>query len=131
MSVRISRALHDRLIDLAAAAPHQEVCGLLFGLPGYVVDILETCNVSNAIDNSFEIDPQNLIMAYKAERAGGPKVIGHFHSHPNGRLEPSSRDIAATAGDGALWLIIADGCVGAWLSTAPSALQPTSLVVTD
>lgn len=131
MTVRISRALHDQLLQIAAREPDREVCGLLFGLPDWIEGLTETGNISSNLEDSFEIEPAALIAAHRAARSGGPRVIGHFHSHPNGVLEPSSRDRDAAAGDGTLWLIIAGGKVAAWRSVRSGTLEPTALDVTS
>jgi proteasome lid subunit RPN8/RPN11 len=113
MRARISRALLRCIIDEAADSPH-EVCGLLFGSPQRI-DAAQRCrNVADHSTDSFEIDPVALLAAHKAARAGGPAIIGCYHSHPGGRAEPSSRDAAAAAADGALWLIVADGEARLW-----------------
>ncbi len=129
MTVRISSTLYTRLVDIAALAPDREVCGLLFGTPDQINDVQEMINTSKSLGDSFEIDPGQLIAAYRNARAGGPVPIGHFHSHPNGVLTPSDRDQAAAAGDGAIWLIIAEQKLAAWRSDAPGALQPVALDV--
>ncbi len=48
----------------------------------------------------FEIDPQVLIDAHRAARSGGPRVVGYYHSHPNGLARPSAADSALAANDG-------------------------------
>ncbi len=57
----------------------------------------------------FEIDPRDLIDAHKAQRSGGPAVIGYYHSHPSGDPVPSATDRAQAAHDGKLWAIVARG----------------------
>jgi desampylase len=111
MVITISRALHAELLALAAAEPDREVCGLLFGTDAAIEAIQPCVNVSVSPVDSFEIDPAALIAAHKAERAGRRKLVGCYHSHPNGRVEPSERDRAG-AKAGAIWIIIADGRIG-------------------
>jgi desampylase len=125
MSWRISRALHDALLAEAAAMPHAEVCGLLFGRKGEVTAILSCHNVAEDPTDSFEIDPAALFAAHKAERAGGPRLIGCYHSHPNGTERPSARD-AETAADG-LWVIVADGALHGWTSNGRGGFQRLAL----
>jgi desampylase len=112
MGLRISRAVIDDLIARAAKTPNVEVCGLLFA-DGSVE---HSVNVAPDPARAFEIDPAALIAAHKAERAGGRKLIGCYHSHPNGVGKPSDRD-AAMATEGQIWLIITDAKVAAWQST--------------
>ena len=115
MGLRISRALQAQLLAEAAATPEREVCGLLFGITADTVTMIRACEniAANPADN-FEIDPVALIAAHKAERAGGPRLIGCYHSHPNGVDEPSARDREAAWGNDTLWLIIAANRLAAW-----------------
>jgi proteasome lid subunit RPN8/RPN11 len=61
----------------------------------------------------FEIDPVKPCCApHRNVRAQGRHVIGHYHSHPNGRAEPSRpRDAARAVENGQIWLIIANDSV--------------------
>ncbi len=113
MAIAISRALHDRLLALAAAEPDREVCGLLFGNADEILAIRPCANISANPHDSFEIDPSALIAAHKEERAGGAVIIGCYHSHPNGLTTLSDRDRASHV-SGQLWLIIAAGSISAW-----------------
>lgn len=62
----------------------------------------------------FEIDPRALFAALRAERGGGPKVAGYWHSHPSGDATPSATDAAMAAPDGKLWLIVAGEALRGW-----------------
>lgn len=94
------------------AAP-LEACGLLFG-DGVVEQASVAANVSDDPARRFEIDPAALIAALKAERAGGDKVIGYWHSHPSGDATPSATDAAMAVADGKLWVIVAGDAVTVW-----------------
>lgn len=106
-----SRAL--TLMRAAAAAAHpREACGILLGSGGRIISACETANVHPAPRTHFEIDPQALIDAHRAARAGGPEVVGYFHSHPAGDPVPSVTDQACVAGDGRVWAIIGPDSAG-------------------
>ncbi|MBX9729819.1 MAG: M67 family metallopeptidase [Sphingomonas sp.] len=118
--VGISRSMLERLLAEAAQSPSQEICGLLFG-DDAAISAATTCrNVAADPSMAFEIDPAALFAAHKAMRAGGPKVIGHYHSHPTGLAAPSAVDAAAAMG-GELWLIIAGGDATLWRATNDGA----------
>ena len=114
MRAWISSALLHRIIAETAASPREEVCGLLLGSPQRIGAVQLCRNVAENRADSFEIDPAALLAAHKAARAGGPLVAGCYHSHPNGRAEPSPRDAAAAAPDGTLWLIVGGGEALLW-----------------
>lgn len=115
MAVGIARTQLDALLAAAAAAPDREICGLLFGADDRIDDAPPADNVAARPQDMFEIDPRALFAALRAERAGGPRLIGHYHSHPNGSAEPSARDLAA-AEPGKYWLIIGGGTARLWLA---------------
>lgn len=122
MEIAITSGLIDRIREEAGRSPQSEICGLLLGDHARITDAIPTANVAPDPARHFEVDPQALFAAIRSERAGGPMVIGHYHSHPNGSCAPSARD-AAEAEPGKLWLIIAAGACGAWRSTATGFLR--------
>jgi proteasome lid subunit RPN8/RPN11 len=99
----------------AAAAHPREACGILLGEGGRITEARETVNVHAAPTTHFEIDPQALIDAHRAARAGGPQVLGYFHSHPTGIAAPSATDRACAAHDKRIWAIIAGADVRFWM----------------
>ncbi|QEH78514.1 M67 family metallopeptidase [Sphingomonas sp. C8-2] len=124
MELRISRVALDEILSAAAASPGAEICGLLFGRTsarGAVVTGLRPCaNVAANPRDSFEVDPAALIAAHRAARAGGPALVGHYHSHPGGSPDPSARD-AAAAEPGGYWIIAGGGTLRAWYADGRQA----------
>jgi proteasome lid subunit RPN8/RPN11 len=116
MTVDISSALLDHLLAEAKASNPHECCGILLGEGARIGTILPAANVHSDPAIHFEIDPQTLIDAHRAARRGGPQVVGYYHSHPDGRAEPSATDVAMAAGDGMVWAIVAAGRVAFWRS---------------
>jgi desampylase len=128
MKLQISRTRRQQLLDWAEVAEPQECCGLLLGNNGVVDHILLTANVARNPDQEFEIDPIALIAAEKTERQGGPAILGYFHSHPNGAVEPSPKDAYMADADGRIWLIIAKGRITAWQTESDGAGGAVSFV---
>src|SRR3954471_20444417 len=114
MFIGIGRDVLNRILDAAEAVRDREICGVLFGSADRIDRAEPATNVAEHPADTFEIDPRALFAALRAERAGGDKVIGHYHSHPNGSAEPSPRDLAA-AEPGKLWLILGGGVARAWI----------------
>jgi proteasome lid subunit RPN8/RPN11 len=129
MAVRIEHLSLKNLLATADAAADREICGLLFGTPERIDRADPAENVADHPQDSFEIDPRALFAALRAERAGGERVVGHYHSHPNGSAEPSPRDLAA-AEPGRLWLILGGGVARLWIMEN-GAFRELQLVVTD
>ncbi|WP_421852938.1 Mov34/MPN/PAD-1 family protein [Novosphingobium sp.] len=121
----ITRAAHAAILAAAATAAPNEACGLLLGTAAHIETAKAAANVHPEPLRHFEIDPAELIAAHKAVRDGGPKVIGYFHSHPNGLPRPSATDAASASGDGRIWAIAAAGAVTLWCD-APSGFEPLS-----
>lgn len=107
----------------AAAAHPLEACGLLLGQGDRVTIAEPAANVADRPEVAFEIDPGVLIAAHRAARAGGPLVLGCYHSHPRGDAMPSIVDAAAAAADGQLWIIVAGDAVRGWRAVADGALH--------
>ncbi|WP_442864393.1 M67 family metallopeptidase [Aurantiacibacter sp. MUD11] len=105
----------DLLRTEAAQAAPRECCGMLLGEAGRITAIAPARNVHPQPETHFEIDPQALIDAHRTARAGGPAVLGYYHSHPLGPAQPSATDRAEAAHDGAIWAIVTgEGDVTFW-----------------
>lgn len=114
MELEVSSAVLAGLRAAAAAAHPRECCGILFGKGNRIDAIRPAANVHPQPERHFEIDPQALVDAFRAERAGGPQVVGYYHSHPSGPPEPSATDRALAAHDGRVWAIVALDEIGFW-----------------
>ena len=130
MGLIISTAQLDAICAQARAADARECCGLLLGDPaggrpgGTVTAIMPAANVAADPAHRFEIDPAVLLAAHRAARAGGPAIIGHYHSHPQGDAVPSATDAAMAERRGEIWLIVGgDGSIRAWLAGGSGALH--------
>ncbi len=130
MTVLISRAVSEAIRREAAESPDREVCGLLFGTTQQIEACLPTANVSPHPARAFEIDPVALFSAQRAERGGGPTLVGYYHSHPQGPALPSETDSAMAVRDSRLWLIIAGDVMTAWRA-APEGFLHLALQVID
>ena len=119
MLLRISSKSIAAIRAHAAETPGVEVCGLLFGTVEAVEAVQRCANVADRPTTRFEIDPAALIAAHKAERAGGAKLIGHYHSHPNGVCAPSEADRVEALDAGRFWVIVAGVELGVWYVEAP------------
>jgi proteasome lid subunit RPN8/RPN11 len=112
MRVKISRCVAEAIQREAAAAAPCEACGLLFGDGDAIAGFQVAENVAEEPEIRFEIDPAALFAALRAERSGGKRIAGYWHSHPSGNAVPSATDAAMAAPDGKLWLIVAGEAMG-------------------
>jgi len=100
-----------------------EACGLLLGQTGAIRAAVATRNVALHPERSFEIDPAALLREHRQARGRSEAVIGNYHSHPDGSLEPSRTDAARAIEDGQLWLLVGHGRVAAWQAVRGGALH--------
>ena len=129
MGYKISSTLLERLLTDTNNSRHAEICGLLYGSQGRIAEAEACANVAADPARAFEIDPAALFAAHRRVRAGGPAIVGHYHSHPSGAAVPSARDAAQAMGDGALWLILTAGEGRLWRSDRLGAFDEVALVV--
>ena len=117
MRIMISRGLLEQIMS-EAAADEREVCGLLLGTQERIEAVQPAANVAADPARHFELDPVVLIAAHRAARAGGARILGHYHSHPSGLAIPSTTDAACAIPDDSLWLIMGGGVARLWVARA-------------
>lgn len=122
MEIVIARTACEQILAHAAALEGEEVCGLLIGRGDMIEEACVTPNVAPDRQRRFEIDPAALLAAHRTARGSGHRVIGHYHSHPNGAATPSLRDAAMAVEDGAVWVIAAGGRLAAYVAAKRGAL---------
>jgi proteasome lid subunit RPN8/RPN11 len=87
---------HKALAEACLRNWPKETCGVLFGFiqaDAVYVDSFEVIrNVSPQPEKAFAFDPAEWVRIFFAAINQGKNMIGIFHSHPDGRLEPSSED---------------------------------------
>ena len=104
----IADDLRRAIENEASAANPRECCGLIEGVvegSEYRATALHPSPNLAPRDDRFEIAPDVQFAALKAARANGHRIIGCYHSHPNGQAEPSRHDLAGAGEDGFVWLI--------------------------
>jgi proteasome lid subunit RPN8/RPN11 len=83
----------DAMLAHARREPRVECCGLLAGRNGTVTRIFAATNAAENPATSYEIAPKEIFECMREMRAEGIEMLGIYHSHPNGKNEPSPRDI--------------------------------------
>ena len=133
MKIEVTREALDAIRRAAAGAGEKEACGLLLGTlqqgRACITQALETRNTHPTPRTHFEVEPKALIDAYRAEREGGPRVLGCFHSHPNGEAAPSETDQSMAPRDGRVWAIASRREVRFW-KDAPEGFVPLDVEIT-
>ena len=91
--VSIAKHVAEQLVEHSRWHPATECCGLLAGRNGVIGRVFVAANAAGDPATSYEIAPEELFRLMRAIRAAGLELLGIYHSHPNGRNEPSPRDI--------------------------------------
>ena len=99
-------------ILLAAARSHpHECCGLIEGVDtedGWrATAVHEAANVAEDASRRFLIDPQAQFDLMRGLRGTEHRLIGCYHSHPDGEAKPSATDGAHAYEAGFLYVIAA------------------------
>ena len=109
-AVELSAALERQLRTEAISAWPRECCGLIEGTRNNermrMTALHPMPNIAELPDR-FEIDPAAHIALVRTLRGTDREIVGCYHSHPNGRAEPSERDLARASERDFLWLICA------------------------
>jgi proteasome lid subunit RPN8/RPN11 len=106
----IPNQLRAQILEEARDALPLECCGLIEGThDGQAIRVHALHAVSNiaTAPDRFEIDPAEQFRLVRELRGTGRAIVGCYHSHPNGRAEPSRRDLECAVEDGFIWLIAA------------------------
>jgi proteasome lid subunit RPN8/RPN11 len=138
-ALELPLAFQQQLRDESLRAFPRECCGLLEGTVdssvARVIAMHPMPNIANEPDH-FEIDPASHIGLLRSLRGTRRTIIGCYHSHPNGRAEPSGRDCESAIEPHFFWLICSVECgaqstkIVAFVSTA-SSLSPVPIVNTS
>ena len=131
----LQESLRNELLAAARAAFPAEACGLLIGrregASVTVAALHPAANVSPAPRERFAIDPAVQFSLQRTLRGSGLAVVGCYHSHPNGRAEPSRRDRESGdwggSAEGFVWIIVATGIADAIEAFEGPAFQPLIL----
>jgi len=105
-SVSIAKHVAEQLVEHVRRHPVTECCGLLAGRNGVIARVFPAANAAGDPATSYEIAPEELFRLMRAIRAAGLELLGIYHSHPNGKNEPSARDVECAYYPDAAYFII-------------------------
>ena len=105
-SVGIPKAIVAEMLAQARRDAAVECCGLLAGRDGAITRIFPAANAAENPATCYQIAPREIFSLMRAMRAEGVEMLGIYHSHPNGKNEPSPRDIEQAYYSEAIYFII-------------------------
>ena len=142
MSARVlhlADELAASVLQAAGRAYPNEACGLIEGIDtkgGWrALAVHEAANVAADPARRFLIDPETQFALMRKLRGSEKRIIGCFHSHPNGRAEPSATD-RANAYESDFVYVIAAGAHGvfelkAWLFSDGAGFSELTIASPD
>ncbi len=89
----------------AVAAYPLECCGLLVGTDDAFLRAEPSRNMVEGRDR-FEVDPALRFRLMRALEGGPHRIVGHYHSHPDGLARPSETDLSMAWEPDLLWVIV-------------------------
>lgn len=137
----LSPAVREAVDRRAREGAPREICGVLTGTRNAGDETDETDEVTgqHPVDNvaaeprtRYELDPEATLAAIEAIEAAGDDVVGFYHSHPIGPLEPSATDERQATWPGYVYAIaVPDEGLGAWRWTGERFVELDVEVVTE
>ncbi len=126
--IELERTHLAAIARAAEEAYPEECCGLLVGtLQGghrRVTRIAASANVAEGDRRQrFEVDPRLIFALHRELRGGSERLVGHYHSHPDGPAAPSATDARMAWEPGLAWLIVP---VAAGRAGPPAAHEPSA-----
>jgi len=109
------------MVGHATSTRSLECFGLLAGRDGVITKAYPAKNVAANPATAYEIAPREIFDLMREMRAAGLDLLGIYHSHPNGKNEPSPRDIESAYYPDAAYFIISP------LPTAPRPIRAFSI----
>lgn len=91
MQLALAPGVLEEVIRDAKAAYPRESCGLLAGRT--VAERIISVRNNAATPSDYEMDPAELIQAFRELRQSGEDLLAIYHSHPHGPAELSKKDI--------------------------------------
>ncbi len=109
--LHLSQELREEIQFAANAAFPDECCGLIEGFSTadtwHAVAVHRARNLAENPAVRFLVDPQLHFELLRRLRGTERRIIGCFHSHPNGLSAPSENDRAMAIEPNFVWLIAA------------------------
>jgi proteasome lid subunit RPN8/RPN11 len=121
LRIQVSRDVRSDILERARRVPEQECCGLLVGRDGVITDVFPAVNVAADPAKGYEIAPKEIVGMMREFRERKLEFLGIYHSHPNGKNEPSARDIELAYYSEAAYFIISP------LADAPKPVRAFSI----
>jgi len=103
-TAQIPACVRDVMLNQSLVELPNECCGLLLGKQD-IERAVPMRSIPPAPD-AYYMDPEQQIDVFTDMQAAGEQLLGIYHSHPKGPVEPSSMDLQLAFHPDALYVII-------------------------
>ncbi|CCQ35571.1 metalloprotease JAMM1, desampylating [Natronomonas moolapensis 8.8.11] len=121
MVLELSEPHRDAIVEHARGGAPEEVVGVLAGTNGETSRVerrYRAVNAAETPETRYEIAPEAELAILERIDDAGFDVVGFYHSHPRGPLEPSATDTRLAAWPGRSYVIVSlageDAGIGSW-----------------
>lgn len=123
----VFRTVYAQMIRHAKSSPGLETTGFITGGEGEQTFVPIT-NIHKEPSKYYAWGTEETRHAFMMMDARGHKPLAFYHSHPNGKPEPSETDMAGAYFQGAHYLIALPASSQQWRATAWLCIEPGILV---
>lgn len=134
----LTREAYDDVVYQGYEGADEEVCGVLAGEYGdaesVVHEVYQAENVADTPQIRYALDPEEQFEITESLEDTGMSVVGFYHSHPAGPVQPSQTDADRATWSGYSYAICAfDGYpyLGSWRWTGDEFEQETVVLVDE
>ena len=107
MSLTISRAMVNQILEQARAEYPDECCGVVLGPMGADKALRLKPMINSAHSPTFyEFDPKDLLALYREVDDNDEEIVVIYHSHTETEAYPSRTDIAYAGEPGAHYVLV-------------------------
>lgn len=107
MSLTISRAIVDAILEQSRAEYPDECCGVILGPVGADTPVRHLPMINAAHSPTFyEFDPKDLLALYREVDDNDEEIVVIYHSHTETEAFPSRTDIAYAGEPGAHYVLV-------------------------
>jgi proteasome lid subunit RPN8/RPN11 len=109
VTILISRSLENDLLSACRLRLPYETCGIIYGTESDKRITAEGYrfirNASSSQADTFSFHPEDWVSTYFQAQKNQRKIVGFFHTHPQGTVLPSRLDEQGSIPWGTYWII--------------------------
>jgi proteasome lid subunit RPN8/RPN11 len=104
--LRLQKATVAAILREAEATPNLEVCGLVWADAAGEQTVTSLRNAHKEPERYYDVDPAELLKAYRQMEEVQGSPVAFYHSHPGGSPHPSEADMMGAMNGGMHYLIV-------------------------